>query len=172
MYCSLKGEECQVQYEMNKGNEMQEKPGFDSWVRKIPWRREWLQYSCLGNLMDRGPGGLQSMLSFSSSSSRKISHYHALSSLNSYCIISQSNEGFYVLIMGKEYTQYYGGYKEVWINQLAPCALALKCSSIFTDMHALLVLNDKFLEVKEHHLYKRSWRFTLRSISDEFMAVH
>ena len=93
--------------------EMQEKPGFDSWVRKIPWRREWLQYSCLGNLMDRGPGGLQSMLSFSSSSSRKISHYHALSSLNSYCIISQSNEGFYVLIMGKEYTQYYGGYKEV-----------------------------------------------------------
>ena len=24
--------------------------GFDPWVRKIPWRREWhpLQYSCLG----------------------------------------------------------------------------------------------------------------------------
>ena len=22
--------------------EMQEKPGFNSWVRKIPWRREWL----------------------------------------------------------------------------------------------------------------------------------
>ena len=29
---------------------------FDFWVRKIPWRREWypLQYSCLGNPMDRG----------------------------------------------------------------------------------------------------------------------
>ena len=25
-------------------------PGF----RKIPWRREWLQYSCLENPMDRG----------------------------------------------------------------------------------------------------------------------
>ena len=32
---------------------MQENP----WVGKIPWRRKWqntLQYSCLGNLMDRG----------------------------------------------------------------------------------------------------------------------
>ena len=30
--------------------------GFDPWVRKIPWRRKWhpLQYSCLGNLMDKG----------------------------------------------------------------------------------------------------------------------
>ena len=30
--------------------------GFDPWVRKIPWRREWfpLQYSCLGSPMDRG----------------------------------------------------------------------------------------------------------------------
>ena len=28
---------------------------FDLWVGKIPWRREWqLQYSCLGNPMDRG----------------------------------------------------------------------------------------------------------------------
>ena len=29
---------------------------FDPWVRKIPWRRKWLtlQYSCLGNPMDRG----------------------------------------------------------------------------------------------------------------------
>ena len=29
---------------------------FNPWVRKIPWRREWqpLQYSCLGNPMDRG----------------------------------------------------------------------------------------------------------------------
>ena len=29
---------------------------FYPWVRKIPWRREWnpLQYSCLGNPMDRG----------------------------------------------------------------------------------------------------------------------
>ena len=26
---------------------------FDPWVGKIPWRRKW-QYSCLGNLMDRG----------------------------------------------------------------------------------------------------------------------
>ena len=32
--------------------------GFDSWVRKISWRRTWqpilLQYSCLENRMDRG----------------------------------------------------------------------------------------------------------------------
>ena len=30
--------------------------GFDPWVRKIPWRREWqpLLYSCLENSMDRG----------------------------------------------------------------------------------------------------------------------
>ena len=33
------------------------RPGFDPWVGKIPWRREWqpvLQYSCLKNSMDRG----------------------------------------------------------------------------------------------------------------------
>ena len=35
---------------------------FYPWVRKILWRSgNPLQYSCLGNLMDRGPGGLQSM---------------------------------------------------------------------------------------------------------------
>ena len=31
---------------------------FDPWVGKIPWRRKWLnplQYSCLGNFMNRGP---------------------------------------------------------------------------------------------------------------------
>ena len=30
--------------------------GFDPWVGRIPWRREWqhFQYSCLGNPMDRG----------------------------------------------------------------------------------------------------------------------
>ena len=30
--------------------------GFDSWVRKMPWRRNGnsLQYSCLENPMDRG----------------------------------------------------------------------------------------------------------------------
>ena len=31
--------------------------GFDPWVRSMPWRRKWqnpLQYSCLGNPMDRG----------------------------------------------------------------------------------------------------------------------
>ena len=30
--------------------------GFDSWVRKIPWRRAWQPtwYSCLENPMDRG----------------------------------------------------------------------------------------------------------------------
>ena len=29
---------------------------FDPWVRKKPWRRTWnpLQYSCLGNPMNRG----------------------------------------------------------------------------------------------------------------------
>ena len=32
------------------------RPGFDSWVRKIPWRRKWLPtpVSCLENPMDRG----------------------------------------------------------------------------------------------------------------------
>ena len=29
------------------------RPGFDPWVGKIPWRRKW-QYSCLENPMDRG----------------------------------------------------------------------------------------------------------------------
>ena len=28
--------------------------GFDPWVGKIPWRRAWLQYSCLKNPLDRG----------------------------------------------------------------------------------------------------------------------
>ena len=31
--------------------------GFDAWVRKTPWRREWqylFQYSCLGNPINRG----------------------------------------------------------------------------------------------------------------------
>jgi len=29
---------------------------FNPWVRRIPWRRKWqlLQYTCLGNPMDRG----------------------------------------------------------------------------------------------------------------------
>ena len=31
------------------------RPGFNPWVRKIPWRRAWpLQCSCLENSMDRG----------------------------------------------------------------------------------------------------------------------
>ena len=32
------------------------RPGFDPWVKKIPWRRNDnpLQYSCLENPMDRG----------------------------------------------------------------------------------------------------------------------
>ena len=30
------------------------RPGFDPWVGKIPWRREWLQYSWLEKHMDRG----------------------------------------------------------------------------------------------------------------------
>ena len=32
------------------------RPGFNFWVRKIPWRRKWhpLQDSCLENPMDRG----------------------------------------------------------------------------------------------------------------------
>ena len=37
--------------------------GFDSWVGRSPGEGNGypLQYSCLGNPMDRGPGGLQSM---------------------------------------------------------------------------------------------------------------
>ena len=37
-------------------------PGFNSWVGKIPWRREWfsLQYSYLENPMTEEPGGLHS----------------------------------------------------------------------------------------------------------------
>ena len=30
------------------------RPGFDPWVERIPWRRKWLQYSCLENPRDRG----------------------------------------------------------------------------------------------------------------------
>ena len=32
------------------------RPGSNTWVRKIPWRRKWqpLKYSCLGNPMNRG----------------------------------------------------------------------------------------------------------------------
>ena len=31
------------------------RPGFNPWIRKISWRRQWqLQYSCLENSMDRG----------------------------------------------------------------------------------------------------------------------
>ena len=35
------------------------RPRFDSWVRKIPWRREWLPTPVfwLGNPMDRGAWG-------------------------------------------------------------------------------------------------------------------
>ena len=37
-------------------NSLRCRPRFDPWVGKIPWRREGLplQYSCLGNPMDRG----------------------------------------------------------------------------------------------------------------------
>ena len=40
-----------------------ERHGFDTWVSKIPWRRKWQPTSVfhLGNPMDRGSGGLQSM---------------------------------------------------------------------------------------------------------------
>ena len=36
---------------------------FDSWVRKIPWRRKWqpTAVSCLEILWTKKPGGLQSM---------------------------------------------------------------------------------------------------------------
>ena len=39
------------------------RPEFNSWVRKILWRRKCnpLQYSCLENSMDTEPGRLQSM---------------------------------------------------------------------------------------------------------------
>ena len=39
------------------------KPGFDPWVGKIPWRRQWLPtpYSCLENSMDRGARQAMSM---------------------------------------------------------------------------------------------------------------
>ena len=35
---------------------IREIPGFNSWVRKFPWRRKWqpFQYSCLENPMERG----------------------------------------------------------------------------------------------------------------------
>ena len=40
-----------------------ERPGFDPWMGKTPWRRNGnpLQCSCLGNPIDRGACGLQSM---------------------------------------------------------------------------------------------------------------
>jgi len=38
------------------GGDSRDACGFDPWVGKIPWKRKCnpLQYSCLGNPMDRG----------------------------------------------------------------------------------------------------------------------
>ena len=47
--CGASGKEPTWQYRRYKRH------GFDSWVRKIPWRRKWqpTQYPCLENPMDR-----------------------------------------------------------------------------------------------------------------------
>ena len=44
-------------------NKRQRRRGFNPWIGKIPWSRKWqpLQYSCLGNPMDSGAWGVQSM---------------------------------------------------------------------------------------------------------------
>ena len=42
--------------QMVKNLHAMEETGFDPWVGKIPWTREWqpLPYSCLENSIDRG----------------------------------------------------------------------------------------------------------------------
>ena len=42
--------------QMVKNLHTMQETGFDSWVRKLPWKREWqsTQYSCLENPMDTG----------------------------------------------------------------------------------------------------------------------
>jgi len=47
---------CQLPFKITAGKNLPEcrRPGFNPWVRKIPWRRAWtLQYSRLENPMDR-----------------------------------------------------------------------------------------------------------------------
>ena len=48
-------------------------PGFDPWVGKIPWRREW-QYSCLENPMDRG--AWQAIVHGVTKGRTQLSNYH------------------------------------------------------------------------------------------------
>ena len=52
----LKREWASLVAQMVKNLPAVQRPGFDPWVRKIPWRRNGnpLQYSCLENPMDRG----------------------------------------------------------------------------------------------------------------------
>jgi len=52
----LKREWASLVAQMVKNLPAVQRPGFDPWVRKIPWRRNDnpLQYSCLENPMDRG----------------------------------------------------------------------------------------------------------------------
>ena len=52
---------------------------FDPWLRKVPWRRNPLQYSCLGNSMDREePGGLYSLWGYKESDTTEQLHFHLL----------------------------------------------------------------------------------------------
>ena len=59
---------------------------FDPWVGKIPGRSKW-QYSCLGNPMDRGAWGLQSMESQTSQSHLATTHQLMWFSLSSTFIV-------------------------------------------------------------------------------------
>ena len=47
--------ECEATFRY-RSNHKCRRPGFNPWVRKIPWKREWqpLQYPCPENSMDRG----------------------------------------------------------------------------------------------------------------------
>ena len=60
---------------------------FNSWVNKIPLRREWLQYSCLENPMTEEPGGLQSMGSQRVKKKRKKNFFVSVFMEEYWCVV-------------------------------------------------------------------------------------
>ena len=56
------------------------RPRFDSWVRKIPWRRKWQPTPVLfpGKSQTEEPGGLQSMGLQQSDMTQRLNHHHQM----------------------------------------------------------------------------------------------
>ena len=79
---------------------------FDSWVRKICWRRKWqlTPVFYLGNLMDREPGGLQSMV-IKSWTWLKWQHTHI--AFNGLSLVNNSGAG--------------SDYRLVWVQAVLCC---------------------------------------------------